>query len=148
MTLPNEEPSSENAPKLLDITNYRDGDMLQRLFHACQGKETLAKVNLDMSSGKNGTSSTFCLIITEFHVLKLCFFWPVFADAVSSDQLGIFQHSQNLLRYWALWETARYCVLSRLRTPFGGPQQTLDALEKHLNSLLRTDHKKMDAEER
>ncbi|KAG0055166.1 Serine/threonine-protein kinase smg1 [Gryganskiella cystojenkinii] len=67
---------------------------------------------------------------------------------IDSDQLGIFQHSHNLLRYWALWETARYCVLSRLRTPFGGPQQTLDALEKHLNKLLRTDQKENDQKER
>ncbi|GJJ73027.1 serine/threonine-protein kinase SMG1 [Entomortierella parvispora] len=99
--------------------NYRNGDMLQRLFHACQGRETLARVNADSSS-----------------------------DTVSNDQLAVFQHSQNLLRYWALWETARYCVLSRLRTPFGGPQQTLDALEKHLNSLLRSDQKKMDSDAR
>jgi hypothetical protein len=57
-------------------------------------------------------------------------------DTIDEEQVEIFQHSLNLLTYWSLWETARYCVLSRLRTPFGGPQQTLDVLEKHLNGLL------------
>ncbi|KAF9175596.1 hypothetical protein BGX20_003599 [Mortierella sp. AD010] len=92
-----------------DIGTVQDGDMLQRLFHSCQGKDIIAKVNAD-----SGT------------------------DAIVGDQVNIFQHSSDLLTYWSLWETARYCVLSRLRTPFGGPQQTLDTLEKQLNSHLRS----------
>ncbi|KAG0313205.1 Serine/threonine-protein kinase smg1, partial [Dissophora globulifera] len=96
----------------LENSDGQDGDMLQRLFHSCQGKEILAKVNFE-----SGT------------------------DVVALEQVGIFQHSYKLLTYWSLWEAARYCVLSRLRTPFGGPQQTLDSLEKHLNSLLLTGHK-------
>ncbi|KAI8834162.1 hypothetical protein BJ741DRAFT_610129 [Chytriomyces cf. hyalinus JEL632] len=36
--------------------------------------------------------------------------------------------SEDLLTYWALWESARFCVLSRLRTPFGNPEQTFGAL--------------------
>ncbi|KAJ3232044.1 Serine/threonine-protein kinase smg1 [Chytriomyces hyalinus] len=36
--------------------------------------------------------------------------------------------SEDLLTYWALWESARFCVLSRLRTPFGNPEQTFSAL--------------------
>ncbi|KAF9364732.1 hypothetical protein BGX34_000626 [Mortierella sp. NVP85] len=83
------------------------GDMLQRLFHACQGQDILVKLNAEFGT-----------------------------DTIDEEQVEIFQHSLNLLTYWSLWETARYCVLSRLRTPFGGPQQTLDVLEKHLNGLL------------
>ncbi|KAF9432983.1 hypothetical protein BGZ76_010035, partial [Entomortierella beljakovae] len=83
------------------------GDMLQRLFHSCQGKDIITKVNSD-----SGT------------------------DMIVSERVDTFHHSLDLLTYWSLWETARYCVLSRLRTPFGGPQQTLDTLEKQLNSLL------------
>ncbi|KAG0220242.1 Serine/threonine-protein kinase smg1 [Mortierella sp. NVP41] len=89
-----------------------DRDMLQRLFYSCQGKDILAKVNLE--SG---------------------------ADPIATDQVNTFQHSGHLLMYWSLWEVARYCVLSRLRTPYGGPQQTLDALEKQLNSLLQPEEK-------
>lgn len=44
-----------------------------------------------------------------------------------------------MLTYWSQWEAARYCMLSRLRTPFGGPQQTFDSLEKQLNALLQQD---------
>ena len=36
--------------------------------------------------------------------------------------------------FWALWECGRYCVEQRLRTPFGHPQETLEAIE---NMLLR-----------
>ncbi|KAG0277332.1 Serine/threonine-protein kinase smg1 [Linnemannia exigua] len=94
------------------IEKQDDGDMLQRLFHSCQGKDILAKVNLDAG-----------------------------ADPIAADQIYTFQHSGHLLMYWSLWEAARYCVLSRLRTPYGGPQQTLDALEKQLNALLQPEDK-------
>ncbi|KAF9908194.1 Serine/threonine-protein kinase smg1 [Linnemannia zychae] len=93
-----------------DNENLTDGDILQRLFHSCQGKDILAKVNLEGG-----------------------------ADPIAADQINTFQHSGHLLMYWSLWEAARYCVLSRLRTPYGGPQQTLDALEKQLNSLLQSE---------
>ncbi|KAJ3386427.1 Serine/threonine-protein kinase smg1 [Entophlyctis sp. JEL0112] len=39
--------------------------------------------------------------------------------------------------FWGLWECARFCVSSRLHTPFGGPEQTLNVLE----SLFSTDFK-------
>jgi len=45
MTLSGDEPTKDNA------VNYRNGDMLQRLFHACQGRETLARVNTDTNAG-------------------------------------------------------------------------------------------------
>ncbi|KAI8603620.1 hypothetical protein EDD21DRAFT_23420 [Dissophora ornata] len=92
----------------IDHNDVQDGDMFQRLFHSCQGRDILSKVNAE-----SGT------------------------DMIAVEQLEIFQHSYNLLMYWSLWETARYCVLSRLRTPYGGPQQTLDSLEKQLNTLLQ-----------
>lgn len=37
--------------------------------------------------------------------------------------VDVINNSETLLCYWAMWESARYCMLSRLRTPFGGPQQ-------------------------
>jgi hypothetical protein len=33
------------------IETQLDPDMLQRLFHSCQGKDILAKVNLDGGAG-------------------------------------------------------------------------------------------------
>lgn len=50
--------------------------------------------------------------------------------------VDLINNNEPLLYYWALWESARYCMLSRLRTPFGNPQQTFAAFEKMLNSLL------------
>lgn len=37
--------------------------------------------------------------------------------------IDLIDNSEPILCYWAMWESARYCMLSRLRTPFGGPQQ-------------------------
>ncbi|KAI9017989.1 hypothetical protein CLU79DRAFT_837480 [Phycomyces nitens] len=54
-------------------------------------------------------------------------------------RVSIINHINNsgsLLFYWAMWESARYCILSRLRTPFGGPQQTFAAFERTLNALV------------
>lgn len=35
-----------------DNRSFQDGDALQRLFHACQGKDILAKLNSESSIGK------------------------------------------------------------------------------------------------
>lgn len=37
--------------------------------------------------------------------------------------IDLIDNSEVLMHYWAMWESARYCILSRLRTPFGNPQQ-------------------------
>lgn len=34
-----------------------------------------------------------------------------------------------MLWFWAMWEAAQFCVLSRLRTPLGKPQDTFAAIE-------------------
>ncbi|KAF9583795.1 hypothetical protein BGW38_008502, partial [Lunasporangiospora selenospora] len=85
-----------------------DEDLLQRIFHACQGRDILAKANAE-----NNT------------------------DMITPGLLGLVQNSSSLLTYWAVWEVARFCMLTRLRTPFGGPQQTFEILEKRLNGLLK-----------
>ncbi|KAF9114717.1 Serine/threonine-protein kinase smg1 [Mortierella sp. AM989] len=107
---PSENSDQTNGSGEDGVDTMQDGDMLQRLFYSCQGKDIIAKVNAD-----SGT------------------------EMIAAELVDVFQHSFDLLTYWSLWETARYCVLSRLRTPFGGPQQTLDTLEKQLNSHLRFD---------
>ncbi|KAI7861672.1 hypothetical protein BDF14DRAFT_1991502 [Spinellus fusiger] len=56
---------------------------------------------------------------------------------IGMDQIiSYINKSSTLLFYWAMWESARYCILSRLRTPFGNPQQTFAALERTLNNLV------------
>ncbi|CEP17686.1 hypothetical protein [Parasitella parasitica] len=63
-----------------------------------------------------------------------------FAELNEEIDLGsivdLINNSEPLLCYWAMWESARYCMLSRLRTPFGGPQQTFAAFERMLQNLL------------
>ncbi|KAI8811996.1 hypothetical protein BJ742DRAFT_76341 [Cladochytrium replicatum] len=44
--------------------------------------------------------------------------------------------SDDVLFKWASWECSRYCTLSRLRTPFGGPVQTLETIEWSLSSWM------------
>jgi len=64
----------------------------------------------------------------------------LFAELKEDMELGcivdLINNSEPLLCYWAMWESARYCMLSRLRTPFGGPQQTFAAFERMLQTLL------------
>ncbi|KAF9379405.1 Serine/threonine-protein kinase smg1 [Podila verticillata] len=102
--------SSATDDKVVDHDNrsFQDGDALQRLFHACQGKDILSKLNSESS-----------------------------IDMIAWEHLSMLPNSLTMLTYWSQWEAARYCMLSRLRTPFGGPQQTFDSLEKQLNALLQ-----------
>ena len=34
-----------------------------------------------------------------------------------------------MLWFWATWESAQFCVLNRLRTPLGKPQDTFTSIE-------------------
>jgi hypothetical protein len=49
--------------------------------------------------------------------------------------VDLINNSEPLLCYWAMWESARYCMLSRLRTPFGGPQQVNSVKPMHAHYL-------------
>lgn len=44
--------------------------------------------------------------------------------------------SVDSLMYWVLWETARYLINGKLRTPMGAPFQSLESIEKTLESYL------------
>ncbi|CAG8432924.1 6070_t:CDS:10 [Diversispora eburnea] len=59
-----------------------------------------------------------------------------YSNSDISDIATIISNSNDLLTFWTVWEVSRYCMLSRLRTPFGGPKQTFDAFEKRLVDLL------------
>eukprot|EP01132_Coremiostelium_polycephalum_P008325 gene8325-10225_t len=45
--------------------------------------------------------------------------------------------SSELLWFWATWECARYCIVNRLRSPYGNPVQTFERFEKILLHLNR-----------
>ena len=42
---------------------------------------------------------------------------------------SIVESHEGLLWCWALWESAQFCVQSRLKTPLGKPQDTFVAIE-------------------
>ena len=96
-----------NQPVLTDKENT--SDWARRLLHNCDTISNMKNVN-------------------------------IFAELKEEMELGsivdLINNSEPLLCYWAMWESARYCMLSRLRTPFGGPQQTFAAFERMLQTLL------------
>eukprot|EP01117_Protostelium_nocturnum_P004771 TRINITY_DN1729_c0_g1_i6.p1 TRINITY_DN1729_c0_g1~~TRINITY_DN1729_c0_g1_i6.p1 ORF type:complete len:2769 (-),score=631.24 TRINITY_DN1729_c0_g1_i6:553-8859(-) len=50
----------------------------------------------------------------------------------------LINNNEEICFVWACWECARYCILSRLRTPFGGAAQTFEAFERmfvHASSI-------------
>lgn len=42
---------------------------------------------------------------------------------LADGDVSLLNKNEDLLLYWVIWEAARYCMLSRMRTPCGGPQQ-------------------------
>ncbi|CAG8478500.1 7348_t:CDS:10 [Funneliformis caledonium] len=111
----NELLSSQDETIIISDDTYEKGQWLLRLFHSCQSIEGFDKENHIEDEGN----------------MKY-----VYSE---SDIAGTIANSNDLLTFWSLWEVVRYCVLSRLRTPFGGPKQTFDAFEKRLNDLLIQD---------
>ncbi|CAI2173764.1 5161_t:CDS:10 [Funneliformis geosporum] len=108
----NELLSSQDESIIISDETYEKGQWLLRLFHSCQSIEGFDKENP----------------IEDEENMKF-----------ESDIAGAIANSNDLLTFWSLWEVVRYCVLSRLRTPFGGPKQTFDAFEKRLNDLIIQD---------
>ena len=37
--------------------------------------------------------------------------------------------------FWATWEASQFCILTRLKTPLGKPQETFMSIEAVLKSL-------------
>ncbi|CAG8560727.1 5738_t:CDS:10, partial [Ambispora gerdemannii] len=103
------------AHTMVDMEN--DGQWRQRLLHVCQS----------MNINSNSTFDEALMTSKDHNNRSLSYY-----DGVS----GLIDNSNSLITFWTLWETARYCVLSRLRTPFGGPQHTFDAFEKKLNDFM------------
>ena len=49
-----------------------------------------------------------------------------------------------MLWFWATWESAQYCVLNRLRTPLGKPQDTFTSIEGVLKMFAKELDKPVD----
>ncbi|CAG8612564.1 10733_t:CDS:10, partial [Paraglomus occultum] len=113
--------------------NTNNGEWLQRLFYSCQSEATFeplnqkgrSNVSTSQNSIKNNPTNNNPNAPTANDTALT---YSIFASTIAN--------SIPLLTFWSLWESTRYCILSRLRTPFGGPKQTFDCLERHLNDLL------------
>lgn len=46
----------------------------------------------------------------------------------------------SMLYYWAVWDAAQFCILNRLKTPFGKPQDTFLTIEAALKTLASYSH--------
>ncbi|KAI8377636.1 uncharacterized protein BYT42DRAFT_614302 [Radiomyces spectabilis] len=95
-----------------DPNTTQDADWAKRLFHNCSSLKNMQSTSI-YEDVKEGSGNT--------------------------EMVNLINHSQSLLYYWAIWESARYCILARLRTPFGGPQQTFAAFERQLDALVTAD---------
>ncbi|KAJ3170439.1 Serine/threonine-protein kinase smg1 [Geranomyces variabilis] len=87
-----------------------DMTWLQRVYHACQ---TCSFAESEMGSGSGSRHQEW-------------------------EKCAAHERCGSFLEYWALWESARYCILSRLRTPLGAPLQTFEAIEASLKDAIAT----------
>ncbi|XP_034250537.1 serine/threonine-protein kinase SMG1 [Thrips palmi] len=53
------------------------------------------------------------------------------------DLSAIAKYCQPVLLQWAVWDSAQFCVTSKLRTPLGKPQETFTKIESAIKSLAR-----------
>ena len=49
--------------------------------------------------------------------------------------------------FWATWETAQFCIQTRLKTPLGKPQETFTSIEAVLKKLANQAQDDMADEE-
>lgn len=55
----------------------------------------------------------------------------------SETEMVQFDRCESLLWFWATWEVAQFCILSRLRTPLGRAQETFQAIEGALQKFIK-----------
>ncbi|TPX41406.1 hypothetical protein SeMB42_g05495 [Synchytrium endobioticum] len=87
-------------------------DWRERIFHACQGESAL-KIPPGAETPSKQMSPSSENLLHRIHL------------------------NDALLMYWSAWEAARYCITARLRTPYGTPPQTFDAIEHALTGLVK-----------
>nr|CAD7257208.1 unnamed protein product [Timema shepardi] len=70
--------------------------------------------------------------------------WPVQLSCVSDDDLAASVFGKlsaaffdSVLLLWAVWEAAQLCVMYKLRTPLGKPQETFTSIEGAIKNLAR-----------
>jgi PI-3-kinase-related kinase SMG-1 len=97
--------------KAVTPSRHVNDDWLERLYHSCQQcDKTKDKATvLDVSLGPKLNGKSFANLVDG-------------CDA--------------LLWFWSLWEPAQFVVLSKIRTPLGGPQETFQAIGNTVRSYF------------
>ncbi|KAI9141330.1 hypothetical protein BKA69DRAFT_1038604 [Paraphysoderma sedebokerense] len=107
----------EVEPSSTETTSW-----LERLYHTCQGPKLLQPYYLEAKNVLPSAPDVSTEIIS-------------FIASVVTQQANV-DVSGELLTQWCVWEASRYCILSRLKTPLGGPAQTFEAFERALKDCL------------
>ncbi|KAJ8664855.1 hypothetical protein QAD02_006517 [Eretmocerus hayati] len=69
-------------------------------------------------------------------IFSLC--WPTISDNETAARMQEFGHSnRSFLFFWGGIEAAQHCVLNKLRTALGKPQETFTTIESALKNLAR-----------
>lgn len=58
--------------------------------------------------------------------------WPLprtVQDESCSTFYDLARNNNSVLLFWATWEAAQLCVMYKLRTPLGKPQETFTSIE-------------------
>ncbi|KAJ3126559.1 Serine/threonine-protein kinase smg1 [Nowakowskiella sp. JEL0407] len=108
---------------------YSESAMTQHLMlpnsDATNALDTMFFVNIQQSSILLERIYHACQSNTILNETPMFGSNPTLSDAVDL--------TEEMLFFWAAWECSRYCLLTRMRTPFGGPTQTFEAIEHALN---------------
>ncbi len=54
----------------------------------------------------------------------------LFTYVLEYDITNLLSDSDSIAYFWSCWECAKFCIVTRLRTPFGGPVQTFESIER------------------
>ncbi|KAK0173761.1 hypothetical protein PV328_006909 [Microctonus aethiopoides] len=138
--------------KLRAIDNYSTESLVvaQRLHmrgHQNDGNNTSNTTNIhtacaEMQSQHFRTYMAFLLQDFDFDVFSLLeiftLCWPTISEnkiMVKLYELGL--KNRSFLFFWSGIEAAQHCVMNKLRTPLGKPQETFTTIEGALKTLAR-----------
>jgi hypothetical protein len=95
---------------------------------------------VDSASAIVGFDSNFDWLVTMFYSCQAPVTLAKASDTDNTLLIAAAANSYDLLLYWALFELAKFCINSKLKTPLGAPVQTLESLEECLEqySLLKS----------
>ena len=103
----------------IDYSKDIQDDWLARLFHSCNRTHKFIYTDAELAQ-VSGDEWPGCARES----------WPGFFFNHLLSCCGLqFNRCESLLWFWATWEAAQFCIMSKLRTPLGRAQETFQAIE-------------------